>query len=77
MKKKVVEAQVQPVVRRFVNVTGFGDDTDFVEVRTNKKRSTSWVILKTGIRRRTYGFPLSECLQFVERGLWKEINISI
>ena len=77
MKKKVVKAQVQPAVRRFVHATSFRDDTDFVEVRMNKKRSTSWVVSKAGIRRRrTRSFTLSECLRFVEMGHWREINFS-
>ena len=75
--KRAIPAQVQPVVRRFVHVVCFGDDTDFVEVRMNKKRPTSWVVSKIGICRKSTGLPLSECLRYVEIGLWKEINISV
>ena len=75
--KRAIPAQVQPVVRRFVHSTGFGDDTDFVEVRMNKKRPTSWVISKTGIRKRATSFPLSKCLLFVKKGYWKEISVSV
>lgn len=75
--KGAIKAQVQPVVRRFVHVVCFGDNTAFVEVRMNKKRPTSWTVSKAGIRKRASSFPLSECLRFVTMGHWKEIKVSV
>lgn len=71
--KRVVKAKVQSVVRRFTHVTHFNDDTDFIEVRANKKRPTSWVVSKSGVRKRSI-LQLSECLRFVEMGHWNEIK---
>lgn len=68
---------IQVVVRRFIHSECFGGDTDFVEVRMNKKRPSLWVVSKQGIRKRATSFPLSECLRFVEMGHWKEINVSV
>lgn len=59
-----------PKPRRFTNVDGFRDWTDYVEIC----HGTAYIVLRNGERKVTHAHTLGACLRRVAEGVWKEIT---
>lgn len=68
MKKKVKH----PPIERFGNVTGFLDDTRYLEYRHRDK--SMHIVLKNGLRKRSNGYTLRTARAFVTRGTWQHVK---
>ena len=57
--------------RKFRNIGGFADGTDYVEVIDE---NMSYVVSLNGEKKTTNHYNLSLCLEFVKNGDWEEIT---